>query len=76
MLERPGELRVGIEVEHAVLAAGGDLLDAEAVEAQQPVGLVEAVLALERRRLDRQRGAGLGDRAEGGIVDAAQRVVS
>ena len=72
MLQRPGELGVDVEVEHAVLAAGGDLLDAEAVEAQQPVGLVEAVLALQRRRLERQRRAGLGDRAEGRVIDAPQ----
>jgi hypothetical protein len=36
------------------LAALGDLVHREAVVPQQPVGLVEPVLALERRRLQRQ----------------------
>ena len=44
----------------------------EAVEADQPVGLVEPVLAHERRRLHRQRRARLGDRAERRIVDATE----
>ncbi len=41
-----------------------DLVDGEAVEAHQPVGLVEPVLAQQRRRLARQGPAGVGDRAE------------
>ena len=46
----------------------------EAVKAHQPIGLVEPVLALQRRRLQRQGGARLGDRAEGGIIDALEPV--
>ena len=47
VLQRPGELRVDVEIEHAVLAAGRDLVDGEAVMAQQPVGLIKPVLALQ-----------------------------
>jgi hypothetical protein len=74
VLQRPGELRVGLEVEHAALAALRDLVDGEAVVAQQPVGLVEPVLALERRRLQGQERRGLGDRREGGVVDPGEPV--
>ena len=48
----------------------------EAVEAQEPVGLVEAMLAHERRLDQRQLGGGIGDRREGGIVDPLQPVVA
>ena len=56
------------------LVAGDDLVVAEAVEAHQPVGLVEAVLAHQRRRLQRQRARCVGDRAERRVVDAPQPV--
>ena len=72
MGERPGELRVDIEVEHATLAA--DLRHLEAVEAQQPVGLVEPVLAHQGRSGRRQLAARIGDRAEGGVIDPLQPV--
>ena len=55
-----------------VVGGVGDLLRAEIVEAHQPVGLVEPVLAHQRRALERQHRAGVGDRAEGRIIDAAQ----
>ena len=44
---------------------GRDLVDVESVEAQQPVGLVQAMLAQQRRRLQRQLRRGVGNRAEG-----------
>ena len=49
--QRPGELRVDLEVE----VGGGavyDLVGAEAVEAHQPVGLIEAILADEGHAAD------------------------
>ncbi len=70
----PGGLGVDREVEHAADVGAGDLLHPEAVEAQQPVGLVEPVLAHQRRLDQRQDAAGVGDRAEGGIVHARQLV--
>ena len=63
-----------VEIQHAGGAGAGDLVHLEAVEAQQPVGLVEPVLAHQRRRLQRQPGAGVRDRAEGRVVDPAQAV--
>jgi hypothetical protein len=45
----------------------------EAVEAHQPVRLVEPVLAHQRRALERQDRACVRDRAEGGIIDAPKR---
>ena len=51
-------------------ARGDDLVVREAVEAHQPVGLVQPVLAHQRRRLQRQRARRIGDRAEGRVVDA------
>ena len=74
VLERPGELRIDLEVEHAVLGNARDLLRVEGVMAQEPVGLVEPVLALQRRRLQRQNGARIRDRAEGRIIDALEVV--
>jgi hypothetical protein len=68
--QRPGELRVDIERQHAGRSVGGrghDLVVLEAVEAHQPVGLVQPVLAHQRRRGKRQRGraaSGIGLKAE------------
>ena len=73
ILERPGEL--GVDVERSMPSRVGRALHLrrrEAVEAHQPVGLVEAVLADQRRALQRQHGARVGDRGEGRIIDAAQ----
>ena len=66
-LERPGELGVDVERQHAVVVGrADDLRRREAVEAHQPVGLVEPVLAHQRRALERQHGAasGIGLKAE------------
>jgi hypothetical protein len=41
VLQRPGELRIDREIEHAAFAPFGDLLDRETVMPQQPIGLVE-----------------------------------
>ena len=53
-----------------------DLRLREAIEAHQPVGLVEPVLAHQRRLLQRQRRRRIRDRAEGGIIDAAQMIAA
>ena len=60
MLQRPGELRIDPEVEHAALAAVGDLLDLEAIEAEQPIRLIEPMLPHQRRTRERQDLAGIG----------------
>ncbi len=49
VLERPGELGVDIEVEHLVYGSGRDLVHGEAVTAQELVGLIKPVLALQGR---------------------------
>ena len=49
MPQRPGQFRIDVERQHA----GGfidDLADVEAVKPHQPVGLIEPVLAHQRRR--------------------------
>ena len=73
MRERPCELGIEVEPEHAALRRN-DLLVREAVVAHQPVGLVEAVLARQRRRLQRQGRRGVGNGAERRVVHAAQAV--
>ena len=64
MRQRPGQLRIDGERQHAVL--GDDLVLVEAVEAQQPVGLVEPVFAHQRRRRAGSRwlACGVGLKAE------------
>ena len=47
-------------------------MDVVTVEAHEPVGLVEAMLADERRGLEGETGGGVGDGAEGGVVNAAE----
>ncbi len=74
--DRPGHLRVDVQVQHAVLGGVGDLLHAIAVETQQPVGLVQAVLALQGWRLQGQLAAGIGNGAEGRVIDPAHAVVA
>ena len=49
-------------------------VEAEAVEPQQPVRLVEPMLAHQRRTDQRQRGRAVGDGRERGVVDALQPV--
>ncbi len=72
-LERPGEL--GIDVERQVAVGLGRLHHFDrlvAVEPHQPVGLVKPVFADQRRAFQRQHRAGIGDRREGAVIDAAQ----
>lgn len=47
-------------------------MDVVTVEAHEPVGLVEAMLADERRGLEGETGGGVRDGAEGGVVNAAE----
>ena len=65
--ECPGGLGVDGEVEHAAHVGAGDLLHTETVKAQQPVRLIEPVLA-HQRRLDQRQGCGwhrgMGEKAE------------
>jgi hypothetical protein len=46
VLQGPGKLRVDVEVEHAALPARRDLVDAELVVPEQPIGLIKAILPL------------------------------
>ena len=72
-LERPGEL--GIDVERQVPIRLGRLHHLGGlvtVETHQPVGLVQPVFADQRRTLERQHCAGIGDRRESAVIDAAQ----
>jgi hypothetical protein len=69
--QRPGELGVHGEIE---VAARRDLLGRELVEAHEPVGLVEPVLAQEGRLDQRKLGGRVGDGREGGVVDALEPV--
>ena len=72
--ESPGEFGVECEVE---IGSGGrgDFVDFEIVEAEEPIGLVEAVFADEGWGLQRENGGGFGDGAEGGVVDAFEVVL-
>ena len=74
----PGQLGVVLQRQHALAggARGHQLAGLEAVEAHQPVGLVQPVLAHQRRGDQRQLGAGVGDGAERRVVDAAQAVAA
>ncbi len=71
----PGELGIELQIEVRVLARQ-EFTDVKAIEAQQPVGLVKAVLADKRRRLDGQQHTGLGDGAEAAVIHAAQAVIA
>lgn len=70
--QRPGELWIDVERQHGAVV--DDLADVKTVEPHEPVGLVEPVLAQQWRLYQRQRAAGIGDRAEGGVIDAPQPV--
>src|ERR1700722_3599072 len=72
--QSPSELRVALEVEHAVARSFKDFLRCKAIEAHQPVGLIKTVLAHQRRAAQREALRSMRDRAEGGIVDAPQAV--
>ena len=71
--QRPCQLGVDVQVEHAALPRNvcHDFLHVEPVEPQQPVGLVQAVLAQQRRRAQRQLGGGIGNGTEGGVIHPA-----
>ena len=73
MLQRPGELRVDVERQIAALfRRARHLARGIAVKAHHPVGLVEPVLAEQRRADERQHGARIRDRRESRIIDPAQ----
>ena len=57
-------------------AARRQLANVESVKAHQPVGLIEPMLADERRRDERQLARGIGNRAERGIIDAPQPLLA
>ena len=72
-LERPGQL--GIDVQRQVALVVGRLRHLrrpEAVETDQPVGLVEAMFAHQRRSLEGEDRAGIGDGTERGVIDPPQ----
>ena len=73
--EGPGEFGVELEVEVGVFR-GEDFGGFEAVEAHEPIGLIEAVFAEEGWWLEGEDFGGFWDGAEGGVVDAAEFVVS
>ncbi len=71
--ERPGELGVDREIE----IAGRVRLEfgcCEAVVPHEPIGLIQPVLAHQRRMVGRQAGGGVRDRAERTVVDPAQAI--
>ena len=71
----PREFGIEIEVEGGVLFVG-DFGDGVAVEAQEPVGLVESVLANEGWGFGGKDGGGVGDGAVGGVVDASHFITT
>jgi hypothetical protein len=73
MAEGPGEFGVEGEIEVG-LSGTGDFIDLESVEAQEPIGLIEPVLADEGRGFDRENGGGFWDGAKGRVVDAPEMV--
>ena len=78
--QRPGQLGVHVQRQHAGLAAWvalagrHDLVVGEAVKAHQPVGLVQPVLAHRGWRGQWQGAGRVGDGAEGRVVHAPQPV--
>ena len=76
MLKRPGRLGINIERQMPVVGRVLHLRHVKAVEAQQPVGLIQAVLAHQRRLHERQHGRCVGDRREGTVVNAPQIIVA
>jgi hypothetical protein len=73
--EGPGEFGVDIEIEIGLIASR-DFIDAVSVEAHEPICLVEAVLADEGWGWRGEAGGGVGDGAEGRVVDAAELKIS
>ena len=74
MRQRPRQLGVDVERKHAALRFGHDLFMREAIEAHQPIRLVEPVFTHHRRRLQRQERRGIRNRAEGRVVNPAHAV--
>ena len=72
--QRPGELGIAVEVEHAVPVRVEDFLCVETVVAHQPVGLIEPVLAHQGRPAQGKVPRGVRDRAERGVIDALQPI--
>ncbi len=72
---RPGGLWVFGEGERGIFF-GGKFGCGEAVEAHEPVGLVEAMLADEGCGLERKASVGGGVGTEAGVVDAAKFVLA
>ena len=66
----PGRLWILRQRERGILRRG-EFGGLKAVEAYEPVGLVEAVLADERRRLERQTRIGFRVRGKARVVDTA-----
>ena len=71
--QRPRSLGIEVKRQHAA-GLRRNLVGGKAIEAQQPVGLVQPVLAQQRRRLRGQRGRGVRDGAEGRVVHALEAI--
>src|SRR5690606_1502887 len=76
LLERPGEFGIDGEVEQTPFPARHNFGHVEAIKADQPVGLIEAVLAHQGWWLERQARTGIGDGRKGRIVDPAQLIAA
>ncbi len=63
-----------LEIEMARRDGVGDVLRAEAVVPHEPVRLIQPMLAHQRRRAIRQARRRVRDRAERGVIDAAQPI--
>ena len=74
MPESEREFRVDVEIEHAIRHRGADLRQAEAVEPQHPVGLIEPVFALQRGGRCGEFPGRMAGRRECRLIDALQRV--
>ena len=68
---RPLSLGVDLEIEEGIFRPG-DLRGVEAVEADEPVGLIETMLAHEGSGGERKARVGFWIRAEAGVVDALE----
>ena len=74
VLQSPGEFRVDLQIEHLATMLRQELFDREAIEAKEPVCLIQAVFATQRRCFERQLGRGLRDGTERRVVDPAQPI--
>jgi hypothetical protein len=64
VVQSPGEFRVELQIEHLAAMLRQELFDREAIETKQPVCLIQAVFATQRRCFDRQLGRSLWDGTE------------